>query len=634
MRDAKDMSGKTGTSVPESTLLNALILRSIVDHAVVTMDAAGIITSWNEGAELILGWTEMEIVGKSADVFFTPQDVEENRPETEMRLAIENGRAADVRWHVRKSGERFWGDGLMMPFLAGTDPLDGGSVDPEAIDGFVKIFRDRTAERDAEIRMSGVVDRAALAMRRSGTIGSYDLDLCEGIVVADEAAARMHSVDVDLAGGGTPIETFFQAIVEEDRDAVRTLLSAAFEKGSDFEATYRVVTDGPRPVWVQSEGMLQRDDTGEPARLVGIVVDVTEQRHHLRLQDAQLEFSEQVRNTQDIAGIVELASRMIGEALYVDRVGIFDTGPGGETMGTRADWTSPDRRALADDLNPDDFEIFAPKMRAGETVVIRDASTDSRGADQGDPIVLEKGALVCLPLMENGLLKAVLFARTAAPRDWSQVEIAFLKKLFDRTYSAIERLQSEAEREVLVEEVAHRMKNVLAVAQVIVKQSLRHVPEIEGERRSIEARLSALAGAQDVLTRAQDREADILSVIETTMGPYLPQQGRIEISGMSTPLTSDQVLGLSLALHELATNAAKYGALSNDDGRVLMSWNVDETGRFTFSWTERDGPEVKATDHKGFGSTILERIVGGYFSGSTTLDLEPDGVRFEIDGGL
>lgn len=628
------MSAKKTPGDRATGVLNELILRSIVDHAVVTMDIDGIITSWNEGAERILGWTEEEIVGKSADVFFTPQDVEENRPEVEMRLAVEDGRAEDIRWHVRKGGERFWGSGLMMPFLSETQAASETPLDASQIHGFVKIFRDRTAERNAGLNLSLLQDRAALVMRRSGTVGSYELDLQRGIVIADETTARLHAVNVDLAEGGALLEVFFEKIVEEDRENVRAQLDATVLDGTEFSAIYRVINGSPRPTWVHSEGTVQRNDAGAAARLVGIVVDVTEQQHRQRMQNARLEFLETVRDMKDEGDIASLASRVIGETLHACRVGHGDMDQDGDMIEVKGDWTQPGYDSIVGRHFLSNLGALGTSLRNGEKIIVTNAQTDARVRGMTSLEELGIAAFVNLPLMENGKLKAVLFVNTSQPWEWSDTELEFMDAMFDRTYAAINRIRSEAERDILAGEIAHRMKNVLAIAQVIVKQSLRHIPKIETERRSIDARLSALAGAQDVLIRAEDHEADILSVIETALAPHLPQQNRFQFSGSSTPLKSNQILGLSLALHELATNAAKYGALSNESGQVFIEWNATAEGQFTFSWTEVGGPVVTASDVKGFGSTILEQVVGSYFSGASTLNYDPDGVKFKINGRL
>lgn len=120
------------------------IVEGADDFAIITQDAAGIITSWNAGAERLLGFDEDEVIGRSADIFFTPEDRARGAPRQEMRRAEREGRAVNERWHMRKDGSRFWGSGLMMR-------LDQGG-------GFLKMFRDRTAEHEAEARRGALAD--------------------------------------------------------------------------------------------------------------------------------------------------------------------------------------------------------------------------------------------------------------------------------------------------------------------------------------------------------------------------------------------------------------------------------------------------------------------------------------------
>jgi two-component system, chemotaxis family, CheB/CheR fusion protein len=117
-----------------------LMIESATDYAIFSADLERRITTWNTGSERLMGWSEAEIVGQSADLIFTPEDRERKAPEKEANRAITTGRSQDWRWHLRKDGSRFWGDGLMLPLKD-----DAGRVQ-----GFVKIFRDRTAELRAE----------------------------------------------------------------------------------------------------------------------------------------------------------------------------------------------------------------------------------------------------------------------------------------------------------------------------------------------------------------------------------------------------------------------------------------------------------------------------------------------------
>ena len=401
-----------------------------------------------------------------------------------------------------------------------------------------------------------------------------------------------------------------------------------------FRSIYRVHTAEAKPMWVHAQGTVQTDDYGRPARLVGIVVDITAQREHLRMQEARLAFSDRVRDIRKPAEIAELAARMIVETLHIDRAGHGTVEAGGETIVVEADVNRDEGESLVGLHRFDTFGSYADTLRRGRDVVIPDARKDDRVHHAERLEALGIRSLVNLPLMVNGKLRGVLFASDSHPRDWTEAELSFLSSMFDRTYAAIDRLRLEAEREMLAEEIAHRMKNLLTMAQVVVKQSLRGVTGLESHRAAIESRLGALSAAQDVLTRAQEKEADIRSVVKTALAPHAARgDGRLALQGPPLTLTSQQVIGLSLGLHELATNAAKYGAWSTDAGQVLVTWSETD-GAFRFGWLETGGPIVAAPERQGFGSTILHNTVGTYFHGSSTLDYEAQGLRFDIQGAL
>ena len=185
----------------------------------------------------------------------------------------------------------------------------------------------------------------------------------------------------------------------------------------------------------------------------------------------------------------------------------------------------------------------------------------------------------------------------------------------------------------IVWEMAHRMKNTLAIVQSIVTQTFRQVSSLEEGRDAVEARLSALARAQNVLTQAHAGEVEIGEVVRSALAPHFGSDGkdRFSIDGPSVQLGSRQALGLSLGLHELATNAAKYGSLSHPNGAVSLEWSLDGEA-FSFAWTERGGPPVSTPTRSGFGSRLVERIVAAYFEGQGKLDFAPQGLQFRLNG--
>lgn len=610
---------------------NRLILGSIVDHAIVTLDPEGRVSSWNEGAERILGWREEEIVGRSAELFFTPEDVAEGRPATEMRLALRDGRAEDERWHRRRDGTLFWANGLMMPLLA----PDAETPDAQTTDGaigFLKVFRDQTEKHLADKLAADLESRAALALRGFAMIGVWDYDMLKDVVIADEACARLYGLDPPSASRGIPAGAFYEGIDLRDRHRVEAAVAACVDRGASLDEEYRLTATTPRPRWVRVRGAVQRDEPGRPARMTGIVIDVTEEKERLERQAALLQLGDRLRDLTDPDEIAFAASELIGRTLDACRAGVGDLHPDEDAITVRPDWTDGEAASIAGTLRYSDFGALAEPLRGGETVVIADVRGDDRVPDPGPLEAIQARALVNMPLRERGRLRAVLFVNDRRPRTWTDEELDFVRAVFDRTFAAIERARAEAERAVLTAELAHRMKNLLAVAQIVAVQSLRHSGDVEQARAAIASRLTALSHAQDLLTRSHHAGADIGAVVEATLRPHAPAPDRVSVEGPDLRLDPKQVLGLSLALHELGTNAAKHGAFSTEDGRVAIRWTHGPDGAFAFRWTESGGPPARPPETRGFGSTILDRVTGAYFSGTSEVAFPAQGVTFAIDG--
>lgn len=189
------------------------------------------------------------------------------------------------------------------------------------------------------------------------------------------------------------------------------------------------------------------------------------------------------------------------------------------------------------------------------------------------------------------------------------------------------------EQRVLQNELSHRMKNMLAVVQSIVAQTVRNAGSLPEAATAISERLNALARAQDLLTHMAGETADLRRLVLSGLAPYGPSAGRVLLDGPDIVLGSQQALAIALAIHELATNATKYGALSNADGKVSIRWARDaET--LHFAWNESDGPYVTKPSRKGFGSRLVEKIVPAYFAGKSDLRYETTGIAFSLVGTL
>jgi two-component sensor histidine kinase len=194
-----------------------------------------------------------------------------------------------------------------------------------------------------------------------------------------------------------------------------------------------------------------------------------------------------------------------------------------------------------------------------------------------------------------------------------------------------ERKRAEEAQRLLANELNHRVKNSLATVQSIINQTLRGAADIELARATLNARIIALAGAHDLLTVRSWAGADLTDLVAHAVAPFVTDQ--ISVDGPSLVVSPSQSLALSMALHELATNAAKYGALSRPEGRVELRWEAQDH-RLDLSWRESGGPRVLPPSRRGFGSRLIENALSRDLDGQTRLEFASEGVRCWITAEL
>lgn len=197
-----------------------------------------------------------------------------------------------------------------------------------------------------------------------------------------------------------------------------------------------------------------------------------------------------------------------------------------------------------------------------------------------------------------------------------------------------ERKESEAQLRLLMRELTHRSKNLLAVIQAMARQTARGTTSLDRFVERFGARLQALATSHDLLVQEGWHGASLHELVRSQLGPYLDRaHPQITFEGPSVLFKPEAAQGLGLALHELATNAAKYGALSSPKGHVALVWRrlspADGYG-IEVVWRESGGPEVHTPEHRGFGTLAIERHLANTVDGDVELDFDPDGVRCRI----
>lgn len=440
-----------------------LIIASAVDYAIITLDLAGLVTSWNEGARRAFGWTEETMCGRSLEPIFTPEDRIQSVRQREMERALAVGRHDDERWHVRDDGTRFWASGEIMP-------LTGDDGEPF---GFLKILRDRSAQRQTELALQHSETRTRVALEATA-LGTWEAIPSLGVVHGDARARELlhHPTDEVLDYSSH----FLAHIHPADRQSVDDNVRAALapEGSGHFNATFRTIGgDDGAERWIHSCARVVKRP-GERLRLIGTVRDIT--------------------------------------------------------------------------------------------------------ADKA----------------------------------------------------------AEAHRVLLGNELQHRVKNTLAVVQGIVSQSLRSVATAAEAREAITSRLVTLGRAHDLLTRSSWSAAPLEAIIAGAASAHGVRDNRMRITGPKLDLKPRAALSLSMVIHELCTNALKYGALSGDQGRVEIDWAIGgEPGssRLDLVWTEHGGPAVVPPTRRGFGSRLIETSVSSDL-GEGRLEFAPAGVRWRLTASM
>ncbi|MDB5596065.1 MAG: sensor hybrid histidine kinase [Hyphomicrobiales bacterium] len=240
------------------------ILDSAVDYGIIALDFDGLVTRWNEGAKRIFGWTEEEMLGQTAERIFTPEDRTIGRMAAEMHAALAAGAGSDERWHIRKNGERFFAHGEMTPILD-----DAGKPV-----GFVKVLRDRTkAHRAAEI-----LKQSEARLRRAqeaGGVGIFAVDLESNRLTASPEFCRIFGM---ASCDDIPSEQVEQLVAPEDR-ALISNKRARGDATAPLDVEYRIrLADTGEERTIARKAEYERDASGKPLRLVGVVQDVTERR--------------------------------------------------------------------------------------------------------------------------------------------------------------------------------------------------------------------------------------------------------------------------------------------------------------------------------------------------------------------
>jgi two-component sensor histidine kinase len=209
-----------------------------------------------------------------------------------------------------------------------------------------------------------------------------------------------------------------------------------------------------------------------------------------------------------------------------------------------------------------------------------------------------------------------------------------VEKLLSVSRDITDTKQAEEHQRLLINELNHRVKNTLATVQSIATQTLRNSRSPEEARSAMESRLMALSKAHDVLTRENWESANLREIVAQALAPYAhARENRLHLQGPDIRLQPRTALALAMALQELATNAVKYGSLSNETGEVRIEWSLDASHTppcLSLTWRESGGPSVEEPSRRGFGTRLIERSLAQDLDGKVTIAFAPEGVVCKV----
>ncbi len=690
------------------------IIETAHDYAIFTTDAQGIIETWPPGAETVFGWQAAEVIGKSLDLTFTPEDVAAGAPDMEREIARGAGVAPNVRWHVRRDGRRVFIDGVMRPLTAPSG----------ALAGFVKVGQDVSDRRRAEEQLQLATEAARL--------GIFDVDLATGSIAWDARLRDIWGVGPDEV---ITDDLFISAVPAEERDTVRAAVVAALDPAGNhlYQAEYRVQPPGGELRWIAAQGRVHFDGA-TPVRLVGTVQEITERKRvEAALQESEERFramAEQAlvgvclvdraqrfifanpafarivgRPVEEIAGLTirDLTAPADWPENSVSMQDVLTDGapfvvekryarPDGSrvwvrnSVSPRRDCTGAiiggiaisidvsDRHAAEEALQQSERRFRQFGEASADALWIRDAKTllleyinpacrTIFGMDQDDlgrkdqfrrrmasiHVADRKAVLDSVRRLRAGEVNTVTY-RVTRPGDgairWIRSTSFPLRngngvvsRIGGISHDATEEVQVRERLNVLVQELHHRTRNLIAVVGSIATQTMAQTGPSKAFLRKFEDRLAALSRVQGLVSRGTGDAIVLSDLLDLELDALAAMPGeRVRLSGPVVRLRPAVVQAVALVIHELATNARKYGALSHPDGRLDVQWalrSIEGRTSVVLEWIESGPAFVGLTGfqkaHRGYGRQLIEQALPYSHGAITTYRLDETGLRCTID---
>ena len=433
-------------------------------------------------------------------------------------------------------------------------------------------------------------------------------------------------VDVNAAWGGLVGIDPSKAIGHTIREVFPGIEDAWVNEFAD------VVRTGQPIGFTRQVGSLDRWYEGRAFPLGGerfgvLFLEVSDRVLADKRRDALLELGDRLRDLDQVSALGQTAAEIMARVTGASRAGYGVVDPARETVDVQTDWCAPGHASVSGVHSSRTFGSYIEDLKQGEVVAIEDVASDPRTHVTAQALLaIGVKVLLNIPIMERGQIAGIAFVHYADPHVFSAEELAFIRSVGDRVQTAVAQLQAEERQRILNHELSHRLKNTLAMVLSIATQTLRSVPD-QGPVETFEKRVLALSSAHDILLRQDWVSAPLAAVAETVLGNFA-QEDRFDVAGPEIALGARAALSTALLLHELGTNAAKYGALSGELGRVAVKWRLQGEGdgqELVLDWSESGGPPVMPPSRRGFGSRLIRMGLVG--TGGVTIDYPATGLH-------
>jgi len=439
------------------------------------------------------------------------------------------------------------------------------------------------AERDAQLQLA----------ERAARVGSFAIDIATGRVQISPGYATIHG----LAEGTVEFARvdWRTRVQVDDLARLDALRSQAFaERRCEHNTEYRVVLPDGKTRWIESRGLLSYDDEGHPTRIVGVNIDVTERkRAAAALQESEARYRALYDDNPSMYFTVDAG----GMVLSVNEFGAQQLGYApAELVG----------QSVLQIVHPEDRQAalrhLARCAENPETVV----TTELRKVHRDGSIIWVRE--VARAVRDSGLLLVC-------------EEIT-------------ERKRAEEQQSLLIAELDHRVKNVLASVAAIARRTGERKGSMEDFIDTLDRRIQSMADAHDLLSRNRWQGVSLAELVNGELAPFTTEANTV-VEGPDIVLAAAATQATAMVLHELATNAAKYGALSTPGGRVWVRWqrlsNEGGPTKLRLEWLEAGGPMVVAPVEAGYGTSVIRDLIPYELGGSVELAFDPSGVNCIIE---